>query len=96
MKLTINEGCYLYANNTEVTGRESTWCGVRISHPQGQVYVILTRDEMERHAADCQTVLEKMRKAEDDALNARISALDKPKDPEGDFVRGELKNAFKP
>jgi len=96
MKLTISEGCNLYADNCEVTDRESTWCTVRISHPNGQVHVILSRDEMERHANECQKVLENMRKAEDDALNARIAAMDKPKDTEGDFVRAELAKAFQP
>lgn len=94
MKLTTSTDCHIYADNCEVSGKESTWSTVRISHPQGQIHVILTRDEMERHANDCQRVLENMRKAEDDALNARISELDKPLDPEGDFVRGELKSNF--
>lgn len=92
MKLTISEGCNIYAENTEV--RPGEWSTVRISHPNGQVHVILTKDEMERHANECQKVLENMRKAEDDAVNARIAAMDKPKDPEGDFVRGELKSNF--
>lgn len=89
MRLSVYQDTSLNIKASEV--RED-WASIRISWPGGFVGFPLTEKELQQHMEDCEAALKKMRKAADDKLNERIAKMD----PEGDFVRDELKGNFKP